>query len=42
MIQKKTRYAIENLGGIMIWEVAQDTTDKEKSLLTAIGEEIKK
>lgn len=37
-IQKKTAYAKENLGGIMIWELTQDTTDKEKSLLQAIGE----
>lgn len=41
-IQKKTRYAMEHLGGIMVWEVTQDTTEKEKSLLTAIGEEIKR
>lgn len=36
-IEKKTKYAKENLGGIMIWEITQDTTDKEKSLLQAIG-----
>lgn len=35
-IQKKTKYAAENLGGIMIWEITQDTADKGKSLLTAI------
>lgn len=36
-IKKKTRYAKENLGGIMIWELTQDTTEREKSLLQAIG-----
>lgn len=35
-IQKKTRFAAEELGGIMIWEITQDTTDKDKSLLSAI------
>lgn len=35
-IQKKTSYAKQNLGGIMIWEITQDTNDKEKSLLTAV------
>lgn len=36
-IAKKTKYAKENLGGIMIWELTQDTTDKSKSLLQTIG-----
>lgn len=36
-IKKKTRYAKENLGGVMIWELTQDTADQEKSLLQAIG-----
>lgn len=36
-IQKKTAYAKENLGGVMIWELTQDSLDKKKSLLTAIG-----
>ncbi len=36
-IGKKTRYARENLGGIMIWELTQDTDDKRKSLLQTIG-----
>lgn len=36
-IKKKTRYAKENLGGIMIWELSQDTFDTDKSLLQAIG-----
>lgn len=37
-IKEKTKYAKENLGGIMIWELSQDTSDPEKSLLLAIGE----
>lgn len=36
-IQRKTRYAMEHLGGVMIWEVTQDSRDPEKSLLRAIG-----
>lgn len=36
-IKKKTRYAKGNLGGIMIWELSQDTADPDKSLLQAIG-----
>ncbi len=36
-IAKKTVYAKENLGGIMIWELTQDTSDKDKSLLQTIG-----
>lgn len=35
-IQKKTQYALDNVGGIMIWELSQDTTG-DKSLQTAIG-----
>ncbi len=37
-IARKTRYAKENLGGIMIWELTQDTSDPEQSLLQTIGE----
>lgn len=37
-IAEKTMYAKENLGGIMIWELTQDTSDADKSLLQAIGE----
>lgn len=37
-IKKKTKYAKENLGGIMIWELSQDTSDPDKSLLQAIGD----
>lgn len=40
-IEKKTAYAKENLGGIMIWELTQDTPDHEKSLLTAIGKKLR-
>lgn len=37
-ISKKAQYIKEHkLGGIMIWEIAQDTKDKEKSLLNAIA-----
>lgn len=36
LIKKKTKYAINNLGGVMIWEITQDTTIKKYSLLTAI------
>ena len=36
-IEKKTAYARDNLGGIMIWELTQDTDDSGKSLLSAIG-----
>ena len=41
LIKKKTKYAINNLGGIMIWEITQDTTVKKYSLLTAIQKGIK-
>ena len=40
-MQKKTQWAYDNIGGIMIWELSQDTTDSEKSLLNAIDEKIK-
>lgn len=40
-IKKKTLYAKEHLGGIMIWELTQDTADRSKSLLAAIGEAAK-
>ncbi len=36
-VAEKTRYARENLGGVMIWELTQDTADRSKSLLQAIG-----
>lgn len=37
-IREKTRYALETLGGVMIWELTQDTSDRSKSLLHAIGD----
>lgn len=40
-IGKKTEYALNNLGGIMIWEITQDTTDASKSLLTSIGDKLR-
>lgn len=39
-IAKKTQYAKDNLGGIMIWEITQDTSNHEKSLLTTIGKQL--
>ena len=36
-ITEKARYAKEELGGIMIWELTQDTSDRSKSLLQARG-----
>ncbi len=39
-IADKTAYAMENLGGIMIWELTQDTANTEKSLLQTIGKTI--
>ncbi len=40
-IREKTPYARENLGGVMIWELTQDTGDRSRSLLQAIGDVIK-
>jgi len=39
-ITNKTKWAKENAGGVMIWELSQDTLDKEKSLLCTIGKAI--
>ncbi|MFI5163935.1 MAG: glycosyl hydrolase family 18 protein [Bacteroidia bacterium] len=36
-IKQKTTYALQNAGGIMIWELAEDCTDST-SLLTAINQ----
>lgn len=36
-VAEKTRYARENLGGVMIWELTQDTGQTDKSLLQTIG-----
>lgn len=41
-ISAKTELAIKRAGGIMFWELSQDTADKEKSLLEAINRTIKK
>ncbi len=40
-IKAKTQWACDNVGGIMIWELTQDTTDLNKSLLNAIGETVR-
>lgn len=41
-VRAKTRYALEqNLGGIMVWELGQDVTDPEVSLLRAIELELR-
>ncbi|MGL4108867.1 glycosyl hydrolase family 18 protein [Clostridium sp. LP20] len=40
-IKKKTEWAKDNVSGIMIWEISQDTTDNDKSLINAIYETIK-
>lgn len=39
-IEKKTDYALKNLGGVMIWEISQDASGKY-SLQTAIGKKVK-
>jgi len=40
-LQQKTRYALTaGLAGLMIWEVGQDATDPEHSLLRAIGSQL--
>lgn len=41
-IKKKTEYAKGNFGGIMIWEITQDTSQKEYSLLQGIKEVLSK
>lgn len=40
-IKAKTQWACDNVGGIMIWELSQDTTDLSKSLLNAIGSTVR-
>lgn len=40
-IKAKTQWACDNVGGIMIWELSQDTTDLSKSLLNAIGNTVR-
>lgn len=39
-IKKKAKYAKKHLGGIMIWEITQDSAEQNKSLLSAIGKAI--
>ena len=36
-VTAKTEYALEHLGGVMIWEVSQDSAAAEYSLLAAVG-----
>lgn len=40
-ITAKTEWACDNIGGIMMWELSQDTTDMSKSLLNAIGNTVR-
>ena len=40
-MKEKTSYAVENAGGIMIWQIVQDTKDPELSLLSAIIETLR-
>jgi GH18 family chitinase len=35
-ITEKTMWALDNIGGIMIWELSEDTMDPKRSLLNAI------
>ena len=35
-MEAKTTFALENAGGVMIWQILQDTADEELSLLNAI------
>ncbi|MCL2086597.1 MAG: glycosyl hydrolase family 18 protein [Oscillospiraceae bacterium] len=41
-VQNKTAFALENSGGVMIWEIAHDSSNKEISLLSAIKNMINK
>ena len=40
-ITRKTNWALDNVGGIMIWEISQDTTELNKSLLNTIGNTVR-
>nr|WP_307991332.1 glycosyl hydrolase family 18 protein [uncultured Niameybacter sp.] len=40
-ITKKTELALNTCGGIMIWQISQDVTDPQKSLLAAIDRTVK-
>ena len=39
-MKAKTAFAMENAGGVMVWQIVQDTTDEDLSLLNAIRETI--
>lgn len=41
-IKKKTEWSLKNAGGIMIWEISQDTTNQKKSLLNQIRQTVEK
>ncbi|NLI89817.1 MAG: hypothetical protein GX366_05350 [Epulopiscium sp.] len=41
-IEKKTQWACDNVGGTMMWELSQDSTDPDKSLLNAMGKVVRK
>lgn len=40
-IARKTRYALDTLGGVMVWEITQDTAAPDQSLLSAITRTIR-
>lgn len=40
-VRKKAKWAKENVGGISVWELTQDSTDKEKSLFYAMVDALK-
>ena len=39
-MKAKTAFALENAGGIMVWQIVQDTDNEELSLLGAIRQTI--
>lgn len=39
-MKAKTAFAMENAGGVMVWQIVQDATDEDMSLLNAIRETI--
>jgi GH18 family chitinase len=40
-IERKTQMAFDRAGGVMIWEISQDTHDDQTSLLRAINRKVK-
>lgn len=40
-IERKTQLAFDRAGGVMIWEISQDTHDDQTSLLRAINRKVK-